>query len=476
MEGLLDLAEALLEEYGDEPPRPNFPMPASYKENTPFELMELQPVGDKGKGWFAKQRIEAGTVLMIAKPVSMVMDWQDPENAIEEEEDEEEEEEDGEVYVLSKLSERLLLQILKELQHKPELWTNVLSELFPREDDDLSTLPKWVCNDDTLFHPIEVELEKLQFRMDDVEAVTSRLPLIIRYNVLSAETSPELLVHPSPQKGYSALTGTALYHWPSFFNHDATPNVSRYAVGDVMWFVANQTIAEGQEACISYLEHDVLCESPDRRSLLLGMDFIEPMEIMEDDGQGIERKEGGEQEEDDEGPDFPVVDIYVQNELMQMDPSERLGSIQELMEQAMGERRPEDEVIPEDEEVMDTGSAPWFQCDIQNLRILQALTLDALGQHHQAMPVWELCCKFASEKLPPHDESLVVMCVQAALCAQCCRLEEQAREFARKALESHNVLFGGGLRLFRRRYEREMQLDLRPDSSGADPDTLWPDP
>ena len=73
--------------------------------------------------------------------------------------------------------------------------------------------------------------------------------------------------------GFSSLSGVGLYHWPSFFNHSPRPNVSRYAIGDVMFFVTNQDVAQGHELCISYIEHDVLCEGAKRRNAMLSMNF-----------------------------------------------------------------------------------------------------------------------------------------------------------------------------------------------------------
>ena len=476
MELLLDLAEGLLEEFGQEPPRPNFPFPSEVPDTD--ALLELRPDGLKGRGWYAKRAMEAGTVLMVSKPLAMMMDWQDPD--VQEDQDfdpdEDHEEDESDQYVLSKLNELLLLELCRAVNRDPSLWTDKLSKLFPRDEEDMLTLTQWVCQMDALFSKFGQEVKQLKehFGAEETGAIMTRLPLVVRYNVLSVETCPELLVHPSPSRGFSGLSGAGLYFEPSYFNHDAHPNVSRYAVGDVMWFVANQVIAEGQECCLSYLEHEVLCEAPFRRNAMLEMDFTEPVTMEED---GLEDGQQQEQHNEDDGPLFPVIDAMLQNELMQMETSERLQAIQELMEQALGERLPEDErVIPEDGELRMEGGLPvWFQCDVQNLRILQALTLEAMGQHRQAMSVWELCIQYCTDKLPPNDEALVVVLVQGALCAQCCAEEdEKAQQYAAKALQVHHTIFGGSMERFRRRYEREFQLALRPDGCGANPDELWP--
>jgi hypothetical protein len=298
--------------------------------------------------------------------------------------------------------------------------------------------------------------------------ISHRLPLIIRYNVLSVETCPELLSHPGPN-GHSALSGVGLYFWPSFFNHDPRPNVSRYAVGDVMWFVANQDVAAGAELCISYLEHDVLCETPRRRNSMLTLNFKE---------EG--RVNGGVTLDGEfDGPDCPVVDTDVQNELMAMNPFERLEAIDELMQQAAGETLPEGERQDDNgHDQMDAHGEAWFQCDLQNLRILKAITLEAMSSSEKALPLWMEALDFTESKMPPNDEASIVMRVQVALCCMNLNREEEAREHARAALKRHSLMFGEGVRRFRRRYRQEFRLNLRPGSGNTHgksmEEILWP--
>ena len=85
-------------------------------------------------------------------------------------------------------------------------------------------------------------------------------------------------------------------------------------------------------------------------------------------------------EDDDEGPSYPVVDIDVQNELMTMNPFERLEAIDELIQQAVGEALPDSEDIEGEDDRMDAHGSAWFECDLQNLRILKAITLESSGQ------------------------------------------------------------------------------------------------
>ena len=454
MEELLDAADALMAANPETPPRPDFSIP----EALCTELLMDCKEGKKGRGWFARQPIAAGTVLMVDKPLAMVMDWQesiqvaDYDNFNEENADEYEEQEGG-----SMLNDLLLFELLKGIQQDPSLWTDKLSNLYPRDNETAASLPVWICQDDSLFCAIEAKIQELSNLFADAKDITKRLPLVVRYNVLSIETCPELLIHPGPA-GHAVLSGAGLYFLPSYFNHDSRPNASRWAVGDLMWFVANQDIASGDEICISYLEHDVLCESPARRTLMLDMDFTEGEQI----------------EEEDDGPQFPVVDNEVQNELMMINPLERLGAIKELMDQATGEAPPAEE-IQEGEDAMEVNQTRWFQCDAHNLRIIEAITLDSLGRSIEALKAWEECVVFTETLLPPNDESSVVMRVQAALCARRAGNATTANAHAVVAVQTHNVIFGGGISRFRRRYQRELMMNLRPGSDVmADADALWP--
>ena len=497
MEMLLDLADELVASSRttpfspQRPDRPNFDLPVEYANVNPYQYLQIQESGSndsqRGKGWFATQDLPTGTLLMVAKPIEMVMDWQDDSDEQQQKEEEDEEDEDGmEQDDEDKepwLNECLLLQILERLKDEPNLWLDQLSSLFPRDDNDLKSLPTWVCDDDQVFLEVEQHLQALrtscpELTSQHVTEIAKRLPLIIRYNILSVETCSELLSYPGP-KGHACLSGVALYHLPSFFNHSSTPNCSRWAVGDVMAFVTNQPVSAGTELCISYIEHDVLCESPYRRNRLLRMNFV--------DGD----PNATPIPEEEEGPELPVVDSDVQNELMAMDPFERLESIQQLMDQATGVSIPTDEqeqatqqsqeIVEDDSEAMDaapTGSA-WFQCDAHNLRILKALTLDSLGQTEKALQLWEEAVSFVQDRLPPNDESLVVLCTQAALCAQHAEKMDVAAKYAARALETHRILFGGGVERFRRRFQNEFELKLRPTSETSDAgpspvDVLWP--
>lgn len=520
----MDLADAFVQSSSrggngdsDPPSRPDFALPEELafinNKTTNEVLVHRSSPEKKGLGWFALKDIPAGTVLLVSKPLAMAMDLEDDGENDDDIDDDDRMEEEGEEDSNNKmededekehpepfLNSKIVLRLLEDVQKDPSVWNDALSKLYPRTKEDLAHLPApSECGDENLKKQIEIILNQLKTHAqlkDQADDIANRLSLIVRYNVLSVETAPELLSHPT--SGHSSLGGVGLYHEPSFFNHTSNPNVARYAIGDVMWFVANQDIAKDDEGCISYIEHDILCESAFRRNLMLQMDFednavAEAIQDGDEDDDDGDNNTNNKDEGELDGPDMPVVDSEVQNELMGMEPLERLESIQELLNQAHGQTPPdeEDDDKDGDDNNDDDNDAGWFLCDIQNLLILQAITLDGMGQSEDALGLWEECVEFTETQLPPLDESAIVMRVQAALCAwhvgggstkqaqsnsNSNQHMTQAKEHAEKALCMHDKLFGGGVACLRRRYHKELQLPLRPGSGWAGAGALWPLP
>ena len=558
LDELFDEADAMASE--EAPAPPDLPLPLGYDEGTPHRLMEVRGAtsngeknvhrqqngrnNNKGRGWYARRRIEAGTVLLVEKPVGMVMRWEEEEaeygddddmsvegaeqqqiqsshgatpasddndnmesTSRSDDEDEEEGEDEGPMGSVG--TALLTMRLAESIKLDPTVWTGALAaatntvrnttngdetkaksagicHLYPQTESEIRSLPPWVCSSASVGLAMETALanlcgENAAIDADTAAAIRLRLPLIVRYNALSVETGPELFVHPGPV-GHASLSGTALFRQASLFNHSHRPNANRLAIGDVTFFVANGAVEAGTELTISYVEHEILCEPSERRTAVLGMDFVD-----DDDGcdsennekiDGTERMGGANSDGDhDDGGDdedcapmMPMIDAEVQQELMEMAPEERLEAIDELLAQAEGKRK-----APEDhDEAMgghddnegddDQHAASWFQCDAHQLRILQALTLDGLGQHDEAYPVWEQCVAFVDARLPPLDETGVALRVQTALCAWAMGAESDARSHARRAMKDHDALFGGGPERFRRRYRRELELNLRPES------------
>ena len=450
--------------------------------------------------------------MLVNKPLAMVMGWEedewedanddDDDEGMSEEEGEEAEEDEG-ILKGSPRNGMLVLRLLETIQKDPTVWFDQLTKLYPRTREELEELPIWMSSDVTIGMKIEAalteltnveEFQSVQAEEEDdgetnvISEIQVRLPLIVRYNCLSVETSSELFSHPNPdQGGHITLSGTALYYHASYFNHDSQPNVARWAVGDVMVFVTNQDVKQGEELCISYIESEVLCEDVGRRTKLLDMGFVDTSEDgeeeneNEDDVLDIEIEGPEDDNASHHGSGAPVISAEVQEEIMAMAPLERLNEIKDLLKQAMkyeiNQLRDlsQKERLHDDDDVEEEEGIAWFKCDQHQLRVLLALTYDSMGQYPNAIQQWDQCVSFTSTHLPPLDENSISMRVQAALSAMAGDRMEDAKRYADEALEIHSKIFGYGVELFRKRYGKEVQLQLRPNTTGtADLDKLWP--
>lgn len=234
------------------------------------DTMEVKDT-EKGKGFYAKRDLEVGERLVIAKPVTLVMgceveedDDSDEGNSNDDDDDDSSDEEcaiektsadntsgkkqqsandsDEESTGSSsrdpldqatgtKRNGLILLHTLQSLIENPSIWRDSLSNLFPRKKEEVLALPPWICSDASVGIEIETMNDILSQSFDAATAkdIQTRLPLIVRYNVLSIETSSEMFVYPDAEKGGMInLEATGLFGPEvSFFNHSCEPNVSR---------------------------------------------------------------------------------------------------------------------------------------------------------------------------------------------------------------------------------------------------------
>jgi hypothetical protein len=164
------------------------------------------------------------------------------------------------------------------------------------------------------------------------------------------------------------------------------------SIGDVMFFVTNRAIPRGDQLSFSYIEHEILCESEEKRTAILDMDF---KDFDEDDNDSPDQTSNKKQrvasaKRGGKGnlKTGPMIDAVVQNEIMSTQPFERLDLILDLL------NNPEP-VDPEQD----------FQCDRYTLHSLRAITLDQLGRCADALPDWQRCIEFATKTFPPIDEN-----------------------------------------------------------------------
>ena len=202
-------------------------------------------------------------------------------------EDELSDEEDS-VLILNRDTVRLILRVCSKILDSPvdsSLRTRITNDLWPRHRSDLKsnvTSPRsWQCRDKELMK----QMHKLLSRLGP--SLGMRLPEIVRSNALGIVTNAEQIGHYS---NYRHLSGVALYYEPSFFNHSCTPNCSRYHLGDWTIIRTNQEVKQGEELCISYIEHEFLFEPLAVRQTILDeqrKDFR--LDIAIDDGELMDR-------------------------------------------------------------------------------------------------------------------------------------------------------------------------------------------
>ena len=166
--------------------------------------IEVKDTIFRGRGLYATRDIPEGNHLIVAKPLVMVMSWEvsddedeidsedeldidgdeedidaeeylvdgseEAEDAFEDEEVEDEDEEDAKVAAKpdhqdnqdgsdvdddsidgsmpsgEKRNGVLMLRLLDKIKQNPKLWTETLSQLFPRDEETALNLPPWMCS------------------------------------------------------------------------------------------------------------------------------------------------------------------------------------------------------------------------------------------------------------------------------------------------------------------------------------------
>ena len=107
------LADAIAKE---ENPTPDFPIPAKCDQSG-SDLLEIKDTVGKGKGFYAKKDINSGTTLIGAKPLSLVMDWEEKDEGDEVSmELDEEDDEDIDVMKGSKRNGMLVARLAKAMK------------------------------------------------------------------------------------------------------------------------------------------------------------------------------------------------------------------------------------------------------------------------------------------------------------------------------------------------------------------------
>ena len=365
----------------------------------------------------------------------------------------------------TKTEGKLILRVLEKIKSCPSIWENTITKMFPRDMNTAKALPPWTCSDDTL--DVETQMKGLTklslFPSETCEEIALRLPLIIRYNAFIIDTSSELFVYSNPHHGMTSLAGVGLYGPVlSYFNHSCKPNVSKISIGDVTILFANRDIKAGNELCHSYLSHEYLCESDETRNAILGNDFsLEETNHDGCDNNAYKKEEQPAKRMKGESTETSTDTICVPPFILSQWYDSETGVL----------NKPE-------------GPGQSFRCiDMYLFPIWKARILESQGRSNKhkfdkknglehALPQWQTAIEFAEATFPPLDVRKIALYVQAALCASVCSFGEWkrlavrtkgwrvgniqiAQQYANKALDMHNTIFGGGLKLFLKRYSNE---------------------
>ena len=254
--------------------------------------IEVKDTIFRGRGLYATRDIPEGNHLIVAKPLVMVMSWEvsddedeidsedeldiddddddeedidaeeylvdgsdEVEDAFEDDEVEDDDEEDAKVAAKTdhqdnqdssdvdddsidesmpsgeKRNGVLILRLLDKIKQNPKLWTETLSQLFPRDEETALNLPPWMCScprigmkmEQTFNDLLDLQLFPANENEETCNDIQLRLPLVVRYNVLSVETAPEQYSHFDSEKGMVELNGTALFGPEvSYLNHSVS--------------------------------------------------------------------------------------------------------------------------------------------------------------------------------------------------------------------------------------------------------------
>ncbi|CAJ1377058.1 unnamed protein product [Effrenium voratum] len=402
----------------------------------------LQSSPGKGRGWFATRPLEAGTLVLLERPLVATLDveWRDEPWAD----------------CASADSTALGLELAHCYSSSLAL---LLKHFHPEEHMQASS------SDDEEDDPEAVAAMKDAIavgwqQLDIPEAAKSRLQDVVRLNSLGFYTNSEQLCH---HANFTALTGSGLFALASGFNHSCEPTVQRCSIGDLTAFVTSRRLQAGDELCISYIESELLCAPKSLRSQSLNRDFTctcRPCTLNQPPELGASRN-------------FMRMDAQVQARLTLLPPEERVEAVAAALSGQLDEGEEGEEEQPEkdhevDEETKEgTGkTVVLLGKDAQELRVVQAVALMQLGRWEEALKVWRVLAAFSCHHCPPFDEAIAVYATQASLCAA--EITGDCAKYARLAVEAHRVACGADI--FKWRYCKEVE---ESKASQAAKESFW---
>jgi len=386
----------------------------------------LQDADGKGRGWFAKENIPPGTIVLLERPLVAVLDTEYNDQPW--------------GFCSSADSAALSIELAKCFSQSLQ---DLLSDMHPRKlsqivaSDDINSDED---DDEAAAQALDEAVPEAWSQVDGIDEPTMmRLKQVVKLNSLGFYTNSEQICH---HNTFSCMTGTGLFALGSGFNHSCDPNVARLSFGDITAFVTSCSVDVGAELCISYIESELLCAPISLRRQSLNRDFICSCRkcLAESSDQGSEATNSNR---------YLHVNSQVQAELSSLPPAERVEAVDAALRGEMGD---DDEENGESEE--ESGSPILLGKDSQELRVVQAVALMQLQEYRRAIGVWRQLAAFACFHCPKFDESLAVYATQAALCAIACN-DESAPAYVSRALVAHRI--SSGVSLYRWRFAKEVE-------------------
>ncbi|CAD7964928.1 unnamed protein product [Amoebophrya sp. A120] len=289
---------------------------------------------------------------------------------------------------------------------------------------------------------VDSALQKLELQQEIAELLepkygtrTDRLLLRAktRLNALGFYTNNEQFSYPL---NYQKFQGTGLYLLASMFNHSCSPNVSRFSIGDLCFFVATQDVAKGAELQISYIGHEDLAMDKGFRAGILNRDFVCQCEKCVAEGAAqmeIKNTRTSEQEVEKKQQLYAQVDAQLQAELNLLPPKDAIAFLDELLgsttsglvddAECAGGGRAKGKVEQANKSLKmnkeeNKNKTLLLDKDRQELLSTKAIQLIQLGMFQQArVDVFEKeCIPWLEQKVSKYDESLVVYHLLCLFC------------------------------------------------------------
>ena len=439
--------------------------------------IELTTIKNKGRCFIAKKPIKSGQLILIEKAFVFSSrhhhSFYKLYNESNDNNNDNLEFDETAILMAELIKDRIIKKVSKSNNAAESI--NKLKYLYPRANE-IDAFEEFQCDeygieeehDLFLFNHSLSQLShhKIKDNSGVNEVFVKRLPYVIYSNAMVITQHTEQLCYFKPiahnfdekyeknelrHSAYSDMIGDAIYLKGSFFNHDCSPNLNRYFIGDILVVKAVKDIKVGEECTFSYLETEHLCESESFRSSRLPFDCNCEKCILErsenDESHDDDEKDDSDEEEEEESEDDDLIFDETQcASLFSMEPSKRIEIIGELMK------------------VHDLR-----HCDIISGYTAKAMAYLELKRFGDAAKCWMQCVDCIKRSFGEIHEHMVPFYLQCILCKiaelipkrndiEIIKKNQDVMKLIQKMLKVHDTCFGGGSLFFLQRYSTELSL------------------